>query len=79
MEQGKTLEFFDYARRRMSSRGLTEAHVWFCMFHHDPKAEYKVGRDTVWPCVLPDGRNIKVRVEEGSNNKIIVKEAFTHL
>ena len=76
MEQGKTLELSGYARRRMSARGLNEFHVWYCMFHH--KEEYRVGKDMVWVCMLPDHRNIKVRVEHGSSNPIIVKDIFTH-
>lgn len=77
MEQGKTLEISDYARRRMVARGLNDNHIWFCMFHYTHT--YQVGKETVWSCVLPDGRNIKVRVEDISVNPIIVKEAFTHL
>lgn len=77
MQQGKTLEISDYARRRMVARGLNDSHIWFCMFHYT--RTYQVGTETVWACVLPDGRNIKVRVEDISVNPIIVKEAFTHL
>jgi len=77
MGQGKSLEISDYARRRMSARGLSDSHIWFCMFHH--QTTYRVGRETVWVCVLPDGRNIKVRVEDVNANPIIVKEAFTYL
>ena len=76
MGQGKDLAISDYARRRMSTRGLNESHIWFCMFHH--KNTYRVGRDTVWVCVLPDGRNIKVRVENENTNPIIVKDTFTY-
>lgn len=76
MEQVKSLEISDYARRRMSARGLSEAHVWYCMFNQ--KKTYKVGQETVWACALPDGRNMKVRVEDVSSNPIIVKDVFTH-
>ena len=77
MEQGKDLEISDYARRRMSARGLSDSHIWFCMFNH--KNTYRVGQDTVWVCVLPDGRNIKLRVEDVKSNPIIVKDAFTYV
>lgn len=76
MGQDKSLVVIDYARRRMSARGLNDNHIWFCMFNH--KNTYKVGQETVWVCVLPDGRNIKVRVEDENTNPIIVKEAFTY-
>ena len=76
MEQGQTLIISDYARRRMLSRGLSEFHVWYCMFHH--KKEYRVGKVMVWTCVLPDHRNVKVRIEYGSSNPIIVLDVFTH-
>lgn len=76
MEVGKALEISDYVRRRMAARGLNDSHVWFCMFNH--KHTYKVGRETVCSCVLPDGRNIKVRVEDVDANPIVVKYAFTH-
>ena len=76
MEEGQTLTISDYARRRMFARGLSEPHIWYCMFRH--KKEYRVGRDMVWVCILPDHRNMKVRVEYGSSKSIIVKDVFTH-
>jgi len=77
MGQDKSLEISDYARSRMFARGLSDSHIWFCMFHH--QRTYKVGQEAVWVCVLPDGRNIKVRVEDAKANPVIVKDAFTYL
>ena len=68
MEREKALEISDYARRRMFTRGLNENHIWFCLFNH--KKEYRVGRDMVWECKLPDGRNMKVRVRDASTDPI---------
>lgn len=76
MAQGQTLAISDYARRRMSPRGLNDSHIWYCMFHH--KKEYRVGKDMVWVCILPDHRNVKVRVEYGSSNPIIIVDVFTY-
>ena len=76
MEQNRILDFTDYARARMSSRVLTEAHVWFCRFNHTNT--YKVGKETVWECKLPDGRNMKVRVRDAFATPIIVVDAFTY-
>ena len=70
------LEFSGYAAHRMHARGITEAHVWFCVMKHT--SEYKVGEnEIVYQCQLPDGRNIKVRVRDGSKNPIYVIDAFS--
>jgi len=76
MEKGQSLTVSGYAQRRMLSRGLNDSHIWYCMFYH--KKEYRVGKDMVWDCMLPDHRNIKVRVEYGSSNPIVVKDVFTY-
>lgn len=72
------LEFSDYALRRMAKRLITEAHVWYCIVHHDENVEYcPANGEVVWRTVLPDGRNIKVRVREGSSNPMHVIDAFS--
>ena len=70
-----SLVFSDFALRRMSARGLAVYHILYCLNHQ--KGKYNVGKDTVWVCELPDGRNIKVRVQRDSESPIIVKDAFT--
>jgi len=77
MEKDPALEFGEYALRRMCSRGLTQAHVWYCVVHHTN--EYKTGTETVWQCKLPDGRNIKIRVRDGSARLIYIVDAFTFI
>lgn len=77
MELDISLEFSDHAKRRMLPRGLTERHIWYCLEHGCE--EYKVGKDTVWGCQLPDGRNMKVRVRDASANPIYIIDAFTSL
>lgn len=74
MEQDKTLKFSNYALTRMGSRGVTEAHVWYCAFNQT--SSYKVKNQTVWVCCLPDNRNMKIRVEDHNANPIIILDAF---
>jgi hypothetical protein len=69
------IECSEYAIHRMSQRGIQEHHVWYCIVHH--KDQYNVGgKELVYECKLPDGRNIKVRVRDGSKNPIYVIDAF---
>jgi len=75
MEIDPPLVFSNHAKRRMSSRGLTEHHVWYCMEHCSD--EYPVGNYTIRVCQLPDGRNIKVRFRDASTNPIFIIDAFT--
>lgn len=70
------LEFSDHAKRRMCSRGITEAHVWYCIHHHS--GQYDVTKKEIaYVTKLPDGRNIKVRVRDGLKTPIYVIDAFS--
>jgi hypothetical protein len=60
----------------MSSRGITAPHVWYCIVHHDK--EYKVENDEItYVTKLPDGRNLKVRVRDGSRDPIYIIDTFS--
>lgn len=74
-KEPKALEFGDYAMRRMCDRQITDAQVWYCVNHHCK--EYPVGSETVWQCQLPDGRNLKIRIRDGSANPIYVVDVFS--
>lgn len=71
------IEYCEYATHRMCQRGIQEHHVWYCIVHHENC--YNVGgKDLVYECKLPDGRNLKVRVRDGSKNPVYVIDAFVH-
>jgi hypothetical protein len=78
MDNEPKFAFSDYALRRMQLRGISESHVWYCIVHHDNDEEYCVGgKELVWKCKLPDGRNIKIRVRDGSANPLYIIDAFS--
>ena len=72
------IQFTDYALHRMERRGVTREHVWYCVNHHESSEEYCPSKgELVWTTQLPDGRNIKVRIRDGSDNPIEVIDAFS--
>jgi len=72
------LEFSDYALRRMSQRNITREHVWYCINNHSKEEEYcPTSGEVVWMTKLPDGRNIKVRVRDGSKSPIFIIDTFS--
>ena len=73
-----SLEFSEYATRRMCARGITANHVWYCIVHSSN--HYKAENDEiVYVTKLPDGRNIKVRVRDGTKNPIYIIDAFSFI
>ncbi len=64
------LEFSRYARQRMARYGLTRDHVELVVRQNSP-AEYQTRGADVYVGTLPDGRDVKVQVHDGT-----VKDAF---
>jgi hypothetical protein len=74
----ETIIFNEYALRRMSQRGITKEQVCYCITHHSSEEAYcPANGEIVFPTVLPDGRNIKVRVRDGNKKTIYVIDAFS--
>lgn len=62
MVSDKPLEFSPHARSFIEKRGITEAHVRYCR-EHDTHG-FKTGGFTVWACISPGGRHMKVKAKE---------------
>ena len=73
MAPEKPLEISPHAR--IADRGLTEAHLRYCR-EHNTKG-YTAGVFVVWACILPDGRHMKVKVQERKYT-FYVLQAFTY-
>jgi hypothetical protein len=74
----ESIIFSEYALRRMSRRGITKEQVCYCVTHHSSEEEYCPANDEiVFPTVLPDGRNIKVRIRDGNKKIKYVIDAFS--
>ena len=75
-----------FALDRMVERGLNEGQIHYAIQHHEH--EYSVGKQVVYRSTLPDGKRIKVRIEEvgiaelgkeGSVRLVRIVDVFTHV
>ena len=75
--QREEIEYTEHAKERMEWHNLTPDHVAYALASY--KEQYTVRRNgVVYASTLPDGRNIKVRVQSDPK-KLIVVDAFTYV
>ena len=76
-DQRGEVEYTEHARDRMDSYNLTPDHVAYALANS--KNSYPVKKNVVvYASTLPDGRNIKVRIQSDPKKRIVI-DAFTHV